>query len=158
MPPRLRRVIEVVETGLLTILLGAMLGVAIYQIVARNAFGTGIIWGEDLVQAAVLWLTLIGGAVAAGPDSHIRIDLVARFGSPRFQDVAARLTALFTAILCAALGWYSIEFTKWDFLDGTPGVGVVPAWVVEMIIPVAAAVIALRYLGHTIWPKRKDAS
>lgn len=158
MPLRLRRAIEIVETSLLTILLGAMLGVAIYQIVARNAFGTGIIWGEDLIQAAVLWLTLVGGAVAAGPDSHIRIDLVARFASPKFQDVAARLTALFTAVLCAALGWYSIEFIKWDFLDGTPGVGAVPAWICEAIIPVAAAVMAVRYLRHAIWPQRKEAS
>ena len=158
MRERLRRAIEIVETSLLTIFLGTMLGVAIYQIVMRNAFGTGIIWGEDLIQAAVLWLTLVGGAAAAGPDSHIRIDLVARFGSPKFQDVAARLTALFTASLCAALGWYSIEFIKWDFIDGTPGVGAVPAWICETIIPVAAAVMALRYLGHAIWPRRKDAS
>ena len=158
MPVRLRRAIEIVETSLLTILLGSMLGVAVYQIVARNAFGTGIIWGEDLIQAAVLWLTLVGGAVAAGPDSHIRIDLVARFASPKFQDVAARLTALFTAFLCGALGWYSIEFIKWDFIDGTPGVGVVPAWVCETIIPVAAAVMAVRYLRHAIWPQRKEAS
>ena len=158
MRERLRRAIEMVETSLLTIFLGTMLGVAIYQIVMRNAFGTGIIWGEDLIQAAVLWLTLVGGAAAAGPDSHIRIDLVARFGSPKFQDVAARLTALFTASLCAALGWYSIEFIKWDFIDGTPGVGAVPAWICETIIPVAAAVMALRYLGHAIWPRRKDAS
>lgn len=158
MHERLRRAIEIVETSLLTILLGAMLGVAVYQIVVRNAFGTGIIWGEDLIQAAVLWLTLVGGAVAAGPDSHIRIDLVARFASPKFQDVAARLTALFTAVLCAALGWYSIEFIKWDFIDGTPGVGAVPAWICETIIPAAAAVMAFRYLGHAIWPVRKGAS
>ena len=158
MHERLRRAIEIVETSLLTILLGAMLGVAIYQIVARNAFGTGIIWGEDLIQAAVLWLTLVGGAVAAGPDSHIRIDLVARFASPKFQNVAARLTALFTAFLCGALGWYSIEFIKWDFIDGTPGVGAVPAWIFETIIPVASAVIAVRYLRHAIWPQRKGAS
>jgi len=157
MPERLRRVIEVVETGLLAILFGAMLAMAIYQIVARNAFGTGVIWGEDLVQAAVLWLTLVGGAVAAGPDSHIRIDLVSRFADPKFQAVAARLTALFTACLCAALGWFSIEVIKWDYIDGTPGVGAIPAWICQTIIPIAAAVMALRYLGHAIWPRRKDA-
>ena len=42
MPERLRRGIEVVETCLLVGLLTAMLGVAVYQIVARNAFGAGV--------------------------------------------------------------------------------------------------------------------
>ena len=154
MPKRFRRTIEIVETCLLAALLAAMLGVAVFQIVVRNAFSTGIIWGEDLIQVAVLWLTMVGGAVAAGADSHIRIDLVSRFAGPVVQAVAARLTALFTAVLCAALGWYSIELIRWDFVDGSPGVGAVPAWICEMIIPAAAAVMALRYLRHAIWPVR----
>ena len=157
MPKRLRRGIEVAETGLLVVFLTAMLGVAVYQIVARNAFGAGVVWGEEFVQMAVLWLTMVGGAVASGADSHIRIDIVSRFGGSELQAVAARATALFTACVCAALGWFSIEFIEWDFIDGTPGVGAVPAWVCETIIPAAAAVMALRYLRHAIWPRPREA-
>ena len=157
MPERLRRGIEVAETCLLVVSLTAMLGVAVYQIVARNAFGAGVVWGEEFIQMAVLWLTMVGGAVASGTDTHIRIDLVSRFGGPELQAIAARSTALFTACVCAALGWFSIEFIKWDFIDGTPGVGAVPAWVCETIIPAAAAVMALRYLRHAIWPRPREA-
>ncbi|MCY3841212.1 MAG: TRAP transporter small permease [Gammaproteobacteria bacterium] len=156
MPERLRRGIEVAENCLLAVFLSAMLGVAVYQIVARNAFGAGVVWGEEFVQMAVLWLTMVGGAVASGTDSHIRIDIVSRFGGPELRAVAARTTALFTACVCAALGWFSIEFIKWDFIDGTPGVGAVPAWVCETIIPAAAAVMALRYLRHAIWPRPRE--
>ena len=70
--------------------------------------------------------------------------------------MATRITALFTAVVCAALGWYSIEFIRWDFLDGTPGFGFVPAWVCETIIPVAAVVMVIRYVGHAIWPNTDD--
>lgn len=148
----LQRGLRLVETLLLAILLLVMIGVAVFQIVARNAFGTGFVWGQDLVQVAVLWITMLGATAAAGTDSHIRIDLVSRFASPKFRTLAARTTALFTAVLCAALGYYSIEFIRWDFLDRTPGFGVVPAWVCETIIPVAAVVMAIRYIGHAIWP------
>lgn len=157
MPERLRRTIEVAETCLLVLLLTAMLGIAVYQIVARNAFGAGVVWGEEFIQVAVLWLTMVGGAVASGADSHIRIDIVSRFGGPALQAVAARATALFTACVCAALGWFSIEFIRWDFIDGTPGVGAVPAWVCETIIPAAAAVMALRYVRHAVWPRPRTA-
>lgn len=157
MPRRVSRVIEFVETCVLATLLTAMLGIAVFQIVLRNAFSTGIVWGEDLVQMAVLWLTMVGGTVAAGANSHIRIDLVSRVSGPAFQAVAARATAVFTAVVCIGLGWYSIEFIGWDRIDGTPGVGDVPAWICELIIPVAAGVMALRYLRHAIWPVPKDA-
>lgn len=156
MPRRLQRGLRVAETFLLALLLLVMIGVAVFQIVARNAFGTGFGWGEDLVQVAVLWITMLGATAAAGSDSHIRIDLVSRFASPKFRTLATRITALFTALLCVALGWYSIEFIRWDFLDGTPGFGAVPAWVCETIIPVAAVLMAIRYAGHVVWPNTDD--
>ena len=84
---------------------------------------------------------------------------MARFASPKFQGRSRTLDGpVYGLSLRGPLGWYSIEFIKWDFIDGTPGVGVVPAWVCETIIPVAAAVMAVRYLRHAIWPQRKETS
>ena len=152
MASRIRRWIEFAETVLLVVLLATMIGIAAFQIIARNAFGTGLIWGDDLVQVALLWVTMIGAMAAAGSDGHIRIDVVSRFAGPRLRAVAERLTSLFTAVLCGALGWYSIDFIRWDFLDQTVGFGVVPAWICESVIPVSAWVMAVRYLLRAVWP------
>lgn len=152
MPQRIRRGLERVQTVLLVTLLTVMIGVAAYQIIARNLFGTGLHWGADLVQVAMLWITMVGATAAAGSNRHINIDLVSRFAHARLRRLAARVTALFAAALCAALGWYSIAFIQFDFLYETPGFGVVPAWLCESIIPVAAAVMAVEYLVQTVWP------
>lgn len=149
---RIHRGLKLFETGLLVALLAAMVSVAVFQIVARNFFGTGLAWGGGLAQIAVLWMTMVGATAAAGEDGHIKIDLMARFASPRFRAIADRLTALFTAILCGALGWYSIKFIRWDFVDGVVAFGAVPAWICESIIPLAAGVMALRYLVRAVWP------
>ena len=149
---RLDAALCAVETALLVTLLAAMVGVATYQIVARNLFGGGIAWGSDLVHVGMLWATMIGAVAAARANSHISIDLVARFGGPRLQQVAARVTALFAAVLCGALGWYSLAVIAVDYEDGTTGVAAVPAWVCESIIPIAAAVMAVTYLLRAIWP------
>ena len=124
-----------------------------FQILARNVLATGLTWGDGLVQVALLWVTMVGATAAAGSDRHIKIDIVRRFGGPRIRDLAARVTALGTAFLCAVLAWTSIEFIRWDFIDGTPGFGIVPAWICESIIPLTAAVMALRYLVRAVWPK-----
>ena len=149
---RLRRLLRVVETTVLVALFALMFGVAVFQILARNLFGGGLVWGQDLVQVAMLWVTMAGAYIAVGDNRHIRIDVVARFGGERLQAIASRLSALFAATLCGALGWYAIEFVHWDFVDKTPGVGSVPAWMCEVIIPVAAGAMALRFLLQAISP------
>ncbi len=139
------RALRRIESGLLVALLLAMIGVAVYQVAARNLFGTSLTWGDGMVRVALLWVTMIG-AMAAGPAGHIRVDVVNRFASERVALLLARVTNLFTAILCFALGWYSMTLIAWDYADGTPGFGPVPAWICELVIPVASGVMGLRYL------------
>ncbi len=153
----IERWLQIVETALLVALLAAMIGFAAFQIIARNTFGGGLGWADGLVQVALLWVTMVGASVAAGADRHIKIDIVPRFAGPRMRVLAARVTALATAVLCAALGWTSIEFIRWDFIDGTIGFGAVPAWVCESIIPLAAGVMAARYLARAVWPLHEPA-
>ena len=155
MPKLLRRGLELVETALLVALLTAMVGVAAYQILARNLFGGGIIWGSDLVHVAMLWATMIGAVAAAREHRHIKIDLVSRMAGPRLRRIAESVTALFASALCGILAWRSIEFIQVDFRYGTPGLGEVPAWVCESIIPVAAGAMALDYLARAVWPGRE---
>ncbi len=149
---KLERALRRVESALLVGLLAAMIGVAVYQVLARNLVGGGLNWGDSMVRIALLWLTMVGGMAAAGADTHIRIDVVTRFASPAAAHRIARATALFAAALCFALGWFSVTLIVWDYRDGTPGFGTVPAWVCELVIPVCASVMGLRYVGHAIWP------
>ena len=150
------RALRRIESGLLVALLLAMIGVAVYQVAARNLFGTGLTWGDGMVRVALLWVTMIG-AMAAGPDGHIRIDVVGRFASERIAQRLARVTNLFTAVLCLALAWYSVTLIAYDYADGTPGFGAVPAWVCELVIPVASSVMGLRYLIASVRPPQSDA-
>ena len=154
----MERGLKVAETALLVLLLGAMIGLAAFQIVARNLFEGGLSWADGFVQVALLWVTMVGASSAASAGRHIRIDIVPRLAGTRLKALAGRFTALATSFLCATLGWTSIEFIRWDFIDRTSGFGAVPAWVCESIIPVAAGVMALRYLVRAVWPQPEPAA
>ena len=80
---RLLAGIRFVESGLLVLLLSTMILLAAYQVVARNFFDTGILWGDALVRVLVLWVTFIGATIASRNDEHIRIDLLTRFTGER---------------------------------------------------------------------------
>ena len=141
------------ETGLLITLFGVMVSVAVYQIVARNFFGTGILWGDSLVRIAVLWVTLFGALIASRDDDHIRIDALSRFLPSKLQRHARRATAAFTTLVCGVFAYYSAQFVWWEFQDGVVAFANVPAWLCELPMPVVFSLMGLRYLGHTIAPR-----
>ena len=121
-----------------------MLLMAVLQVVTRQ-FGFGLYWGDELVRMAVLWVTMVGAVVAVGDGKHIRIDLVERFVSSNVQRYIHLVISLLTATVCLVFGIYSLDLIRWDYLDGTSGVGDIPAWVFETIIPVSAFLMALRF-------------
>lgn len=149
---RLTSALRIVESGILVALLATMIGVAAYQVVARNLFDTGLLWGDGLVRVLVLWLTLLGGMVASRNDEHIRMDLVARFLRAGWKRGVRRLTSAFTAGVCALFAYHSARFVWIDYQDGVLAFAAVPAWVCEAVMPVGAGVMAMRYLLHVIDP------
>jgi len=149
---RLTRGLWLVESGLLAALLATMIGVAAFQVIARNLFDFGLLWGDGLVRVLVLWVTLLGGMVASRYDEHIRMDLVGKFLEDRWNRVLRRVTSAFTALVCGLFAYHSARFVWLDYQDGVLAFAAVPAWVCETIMPVGAAVMGLRYLLHTVRP------
>jgi TRAP-type C4-dicarboxylate transport system permease small subunit len=143
---RLLAGIRFIESGLLVVLLSSMIVLAAYQVIARNFFDTGILWGDALVRVLVLWVTFIGATIASRNDEHIRIDLLTRFSGERSSLWLDRFRSLFTAFIAGVFAWYSYQFVLLDYEDGIIAFASVPAWVCEVVMPFGAALICLRYL------------
>ena len=146
MTDRLLAGIRFVESGLLVLLLSSMILLAAYQVIARNFFDTGILWGDSLVRVLVLWVTFIGATIASRNDEHIRIDLLTRFTGERSSLWLDRFRSLFTAFIAGVFTWYSYEFVRLDYEDGIIAFASAPAWICELVMPIGAALICLRYL------------
>jgi TRAP-type C4-dicarboxylate transport system permease small subunit len=147
--PYLGRILTVfcrIEDGILVALLTLMITLAAVQILLRNFFGAGIIWGDVLVRILVLWIGLIGAMIATRQNKHISIDLVARYLPTRFEMPVKAVVQLFAAGVCTLAAYYSFVFVQAEYYDGGRAFGQVPVWVCEAIMPLAFAVMALRYL------------
>lgn len=140
------------EDGILVSLLILMIGMAAGQVVLRNFFDSGLYWSDSLVRVAVLWVALVGAMVASRDDSHIRIDLVSRLVSPAYKHWVERLTRLFTFIVLCLFTWGSGNFVYYEYVDEAIAFGYVPAWMLEVIMPVGGGVMAVRYLLLAIKP------
>lgn len=143
---RLLRVTTVLEDGLLVFLLSAMILVAGAQIVLRNLFDGAILWADPLLRVAVLWVGMIGAMVATRSDKQISIDAVSRFLPEHWKFRLRVITDLFTAVVSGVLAWSAFRLMMEDRSAGGMAIAFVPVWVCESILPIAFAVIALRYL------------
>lgn len=152
---RARMFLHRAEDAILIGILALIIGIAVTQIVLRNLFSGGIIWGDVVVRILVLWIGMIGAMVASRNGNHICIDAVTRYLPTRFRGAVSCFSELFTAGVCALMSYYSLQFVRMEFEDGGKAVAQIPAWACEAIIPVAFAVIALRYLLLSINDFRK---
>jgi TRAP-type C4-dicarboxylate transport system permease small subunit len=147
---RVRRAVLLAEDAILVTVLAAMIGFAVAQIALRNLVGVGILWGDPLVRVLVLWSGLIGAMVAARLDHHIVISALAQFLPPRWKTASRLLTDGATALVCAIVAVVAARFVHSDYQAGVVAFARVPAWVCELIIPLAFFVLSGRYLLFAI--------
>jgi len=147
---RTQKILHRLEDGILVGLLLLVIGMAVTQIVLRNLFESGIVWGDVLVRILVLWIGLFGAMVASRKGNHICIDAVTRYLPGRVKGIINCVAALFTAVVCSVMVYYSLLFVWMEFEGGAIAFARVPTWVCEAVIPFAFAVIALRYFVLTL--------
>ncbi len=141
------------EDALLALLLTAMIGVAATQVLLRNFFDTGLYWGDSAVRVMVLWVAMLGAMVASRNDEHIRIDLAGRYLPAGIRHHVARVVNFSVFVLLCLFAWYSAEFVRYEYEDQTIAFASIPAWICELIMPVGAAVMAIRYALLTVNPR-----
>ena len=123
------RWIERVETGLIAVLVLAMVVLAGAQILLRNLFDSGLSWADPLLRAMVLWAAMLGALAAARDDKHIGIDLVTHFVHGLARRVLRVLTLLFAAAVSETMAWYGIVLFQLD-VDSGASTAVIPNWLV----------------------------
>ncbi len=149
---RLHRACLRLEDGLLVVGVLVLVGLAAWQILARNLWGGGLGWAEPVLRALVLWLGLLGAMVATRSGSHIRIDVLGRLLPPRWSRLNERLVNGVSAMVCVLLAYQGARLVIMDWQDATPAFGAVPAWVVELAIPLGFSVMALRFAIQAVAP------
>ena len=134
-----------IENATLILLLFSMLLLACGQIVMRNFIGIGITWIDPLLRVMVLWTGLLGATLASRDNQHIRIDLLPHSLSLRVRLFTQIIAGSFTALVCALISWHASRWVYLDYQDQLTAFAELPAWILEIIIPVSFALISLRY-------------
>lgn len=151
-----RNPLRFLETALMSLLLLGIILLGAAQIVLRNFFSYSIIWADELMRMAVLWLAILGAMVASSESRHLSIGLVQRYFPESWHKPAAVVSSLFAGLVSGVLAWHSWRYV-WDTRRyGDTILGDLPAWMFQVILPIGFSVICYRFLLHCIALLRGD--
>ncbi|WP_111657172.1 TRAP transporter small permease [Isoalcanivorax indicus] len=148
------RLLHRFEDALIVLVLAGMILLAVLQILLRNFLGMSLTWIEPLLQNAVLWIGLLGAMIASRNDDHISVDALSHYLSETLLRWLAVCVDLFTCMICAVAGWYSLNAVRDEAEFGGVLLSIghldVQGWWLQIIIPLGFVSIALRYAVLTV--------
>lgn len=144
------RFLHRLEDSLLVLLLSTLIVLASTQIFLRNFFDIGLVWVDPFLRAMVLWLGLIGASVAAREHKHIQIDVLTRLLKKNIMLPVQVAVDQFSAWVCLIIAWYGASWIYLDYVDQIDSFIGVPAWTLEIIIPISFGIIGMRYFSHSV--------
>ena len=147
---RLNAWIERTETVILVLVLGIMVVFAFLQVVLRNIFNEGILWGDIFLRHLVLWVGFLGASLATREQKHINIDLFNRFLPEKGKQVSRMVTNLFSVFICLLLTDASWTFVQDEKMMGTILFADIQTWYIQIIIPIGFFLMSFRFLFLTL--------
>lgn len=136
------------ERALLVVLFAAMAVLAASSVTLRALGAGGLPATEELVRMGVMWLAFVGGSLSTRGRAHIHLDLLERALDVRtkawFDAMGSILSAAMMAVLCKAAFFY-VDAER-SFGERSPSLSI-PLWLVKAILPVALALVAIRFLA-----------
>ena len=148
----LERAGKLAENTALLVLLGAMIGISVFQIVNRQLLGGSfsLSWADELVKMIVLWLAMVGSIAACRDNKHIRIDLITHILSGPVVAWIKIVVDLFAAGVCAMIGWQAWRLVREEMGWGDVILGDVPLWIAHAIVPLAFILISYRFMVRVL--------
>ena len=146
-----------IEDALLALLTTALVLIAGAQIGARFFVDGSLLWADSLLKSLVLWLVMLGALAAARTESHLGIDSLTHWLGPKGQRFSRFAAFSFAALMSLIAAYYGLELVRFERESPSDVHGLLPSWIVLLIIPTAFAGMTLRF-AHSALVKPEPAA
>ncbi|HPD25171.1 MAG TPA: TRAP transporter small permease subunit [Candidatus Marinimicrobia bacterium] len=143
---KIRTIIEKFVSALAVVLMLFLVVMAFLQVILRNFFAIGLNVVDELMRNGVLWIAFCGAALTTLRSKHISIDILPRIVKGKARLVLNWILNLTAAAICLCLSWYAWQFLRLEISMNSMIAGVIPAWIIEIILPVGFFLLALTFL------------
>jgi len=146
-----------VEVGVVTALLLLLVAVGFLQIVLRNFFQTGLLWGDPLMRHAVLWLGCFGASLATAKVRHINIDVFTRLLPDHLRPLRRVVVYGMTALICYILAVAAFQLVQDERQFGDVDFLGIKTWTLQLALPIAFAVMCYRSAANLFLGREEES-
>ena len=132
------------ENALATLAVFGLILLPLVEIVARTVFSTGVPGAGPFTNHLVLWVAMLGAAIAARDDKLLGLATGAFIREGRWRQAARIGTATVGAAVAGMLAIGSVEYVRIRYESGREMAAGVPEWITELAFPLAFCLIAAR--------------
>ncbi len=149
--------VEMVEQGLVTLILTLIIVLATYQIGLRWFTSGGLPWIDPLLRYSVLWGGLLGAVLATARAQHISLDVVSYLIPERAKPWLKFITLCFSTVVAGFLFRAAVLFMQSEIEFGGTSLFGLPSWILYLIFPISFAMISVHFILSallTVFDKR----
>lgn len=147
---RLDNAVASVEKVIITSALTVMVTVVFAQVVLRYVFSIGLPWAEELARYLMIWSGFFGASLATHARRHLKIDFLSRaIRSDPLRSFIQRCALAISGLFCAFFCGLGVILVHHSYGMGRHSPAMeIPIWWVQLSIPLAAGLMAARFLGQ----------
>ena len=136
------------EAAFLALALAAMVLVVFGDFALRETVNTGWTWAKEVAAYLMVWVGFLGASLATHRRRHLVMSLSEKLFPPGLRKWTSLLACLITAAASLFLAWLGLRYVLETRATGEASLTVgIPLWLVQSVIPLAFALVGLRFLG-----------
>jgi tripartite ATP-independent transporter DctM subunit len=135
------------ENAIATLAAFGLILLPLVEIVARTVFSTGVPGAGPFTNHLVLWVAMLGAAIAARDGKLLVLATGGFIPEGRWRRIAHVASAAVGSAIAALLATGAVEYVRVRYLTGRELAAGVPEWITELALPVALVLIA----GRLAW-------
>ena len=146
---KIQSILESMEKWIIVLLLSVMILFSFLQVILRDFFSTGFLWGDILLRHMVLWVGFFGACIAVKREKHFAIDIIRKKFAGKIKIIINIAIDIFILsclfFLCgAALKFFKDDYTSKSVLFSINKIPV-PAFWLDSIIPLGFILLFIHY-------------
>lgn len=134
--------IEKIEKILLTVTVGAMIVIMLYQVILRYIFRNSNAWSEELVGYLFVLDVMLGASIAIRRNSHLQIDMLINRFPPKVKSVFTIVATVVGIVFLCFLLQYSVGLCKTAVTNISAGLHI-PMAIPYAVMPVGEVLMIL---------------
>lgn len=115
--------IDIILKWLITILFGSMAIIIFLQVISRYIFQSPLPWSEELARFLFIWITFIGGVMAARKGSHIGVEIVVNAFNNKGKKIIIFISSIITSFFFGLTFYLSVSVFDKMMVQTSPAMG-----------------------------------